>query len=459
MMIRKCLAVIVITLLMMTYSGFALGAISSEEANKLGTTLTGSGAQKEGNSDGTIPPYTGGLHKPIPDFPGPCKKPNGCGLRPDPFSNEKPLFSINAANMDQYADKLTEGTKAMLKKYSSTYRIDIYPTHRTVAFPQWVLDNTKRVAQKAKTAKNGLTLVDAHAGIPFPIPKTGNEAMWNHIVRFEGTPAYFHFIGAVVDRAGRMTIGQEALGEQRYPYWEINDKSGIFFYHKKYYYGPARLAGQVLLLQDPLDQYEKGRRVWQYLVGQRRVKLTPEIAFDTPDPGTEGVSTCDDAWMFNGSMERFDFKLVGKREIYVPYNDYKMTYQSTEADLFKKDHMNPDLVRWELHRVWVVDSTLKKGKRHTYSRRVYYIDEDSWHIIAKDEYDPRGALYRVGYAYMAPSYEVPCAQTLTQMHYDLISGQYVLQYPGKEKKTGMYYPDPEPNRYWTADDLAGSGIR
>jgi hypothetical protein len=458
MIIRKYSVLIVVTIVAILYAGFAFGAITAEEASKLGTTLTGVGAEKAGNADGSIPPYTGGLHKPLPGVTGICKKPNGCGLRPDPYSGDKPLFSITAQNMDQYADKLTEGTKAMLKMYKS-YRIDIYPTHRSVAMPQWVLDNTKAVAQTAKTTNNGLSLVDAHAGIPFPIPKTGNEAMWNHIVRFEGNPEYFSFIGAVVDRSGRMTIGQRALGMQRWPYWEPGDKSGVYFYHKKNYLGPARLAGQILLLEDPLQQYEKGRRVWQYLVGQRRVKLTPEIAFDTPDPGTEGVSTCDDAWMFNGSMERFDFKLIGKKDMYVPYNDYKMSYHSTDADLFKKDHMNPDLVRWELHRVWVVESTLKPGKRHTYSRRTFYIDEDSWHCIAKDAYDPRGALYRVGYAYMAPSYEVPCPESLTQIHYDQISGQYVLQYPGLDYKTGMYYPDLEPNRFWTADALTASGIR
>jgi hypothetical protein len=347
----------------------------------------------------------------------------------------------------------------MLKMYSNTYRLDIYPTHRTVAFPQWILDHTKKVAQTAKTADEGLTLVDAHDGIPFPIPKTGNEVMWNHVVRYEGNPQYFKFIAAVLDRAGRMTIGQEALGIQRYPYWEIGDKSGVFFYHKKYYIGPSRLAGQILLLRDPLDQYRTGRSVWQYLVGQRRVKLTPEIAFDTPDPGTAGVSTCDDAWMYNGSMERFDFKLIGKQEMYVPYNAYTMSYNSKNADLFWKGHMNPDLVRWELHRVWVVDSTLKSGKRHIYSRRIYYVDEDSWHCIAKDAYDPRGDLYRTAYAYMAPSYEVPCPQSLAQLHYDLISGQYVIQFAGLEKGSGIYYPDLEPEFYWTPGDLAGAGIR
>ncbi len=460
MKITKYSFMLGIAVLALCISITAYAAITQDEVNLLGTKLTPVGAQKEGNSEGTIPPYSGGLHKSIPGTKGICDNPKGCGLRPDPYAGETPLFSITSENMDQYAGKLSEGTKAMVKKYSKTLRLDIYKTHRSAAFPQWVLDNTKKVALTAQTKSNGLLLVNAHAGIPFPIPKTGYEVMWNQITRFEGILSAFEYKGIVIDRTGRPTLGQECLGFDYYPYWETDSKSDIYFYHKNYKRGPARIAGQTLLLQDPLDQYNRGRSVWQYLVGQRRVKLTPEIAFDTPDPGTGGVSTCDDAWMFNGSMERFDFKLIGKKEMYVPYNDFKLSYHVNSSELFRRGHMNPDDVRWELHRVWVVESTLKPGKRHTYSKRVYYIDEDSWHCLVKDEYDPRGQIYRVGYAYMAPSYEMPCPQSLAQAHFDLISGQYTINgWAGIEDKTGIYYPKLPPARFWTADDLVGGGVR
>ena len=34
----------------------------------------------------------------------------------DPFADDKPLFTIDAGNMDRYADKLPDGLKAMLKQ-------------------------------------------------------------------------------------------------------------------------------------------------------------------------------------------------------------------------------------------------------------------------------------------------------------------------------------------------------
>ena len=69
------------------------------------------------------------------------------------------------------------------------------------------------------------------------------------------------------------------------------------------------------MLVDPLDIGTKDRRAWSYLPGQRRVKVAPDLAYDTPNPGTAGATTFDDTFIFNGSMDRFDFKLVGKKEM------------------------------------------------------------------------------------------------------------------------------------------------
>src|SRR5437016_1340874 len=153
-------------------AAFSHAAVSAEEAKQLGTTLTPFGAEKAGNKEGTIPEYTGGLTTPPPGF---VKGP-GAKTRPDPFPEDKPLFSIDAKNMDKYADKLTEGAKAMMKKYPN-FRIDVYPSRRTVAYPQSVLDNTLKNATRCKTVEDGLAITpECAGGIAFPIPKTGYEA-------------------------------------------------------------------------------------------------------------------------------------------------------------------------------------------------------------------------------------------------------------------------------------------
>lgn len=430
----------------------AQAAITADEAKALGTTLTPVGAEKAGNKDGTIPAYDGGLKAAPAGFKA------GDGIRPDPFAGEKPRLVIDAKNMAQYADNLTDGTKALLQKYPG-FRVDVYPTHRTVAFPKFVTDNTAANAVQAKTANEGRSIEGAHAGFPFPIPKTGYEAMWNHLVRFNGQSYEAKYRNLNVDASGHSALATEGLSVQDFPFWDSSKQTADTYWRIKLTYtGPARRAGEALLIVDPLDIGNKDRRAWMYLPGQRRVKVAPDLSFDTPNPGTAGATTFDDTFIFNGSMDRFDFKLIGKKEMYVPYNDYAAVYQSKQDDLLKPNHLNPDLVRWELHRVWAVEATLRDGKRHVYSKRTFYLDEDSWAALASDNYDARGQLYRSGFAYMTPSYDLPAPYTDMFGHYDFASRVYSLT--GYIAETGgMRHTKPLSDREWTADSLAGAGVR
>jgi hypothetical protein len=438
--------------LALAYGGIAGAAASPEEVKKLGATLTAVGAEKAGNAAGTIPEYGGGLTTPPAEYKA------GSGMRPDPFASEKPLFAVDAKTMSQHEAQLTEGAKALMKAYPG-YRIDVYKTHRTAAFPKYVLDNTAANATRAKTTNDGRSMQGAHAGFPFPIPQNGYEAMWNHLVRFNGAAYESKYRNINVDSSGRPTLATEGLSVQEYPFWDAARKEAETYWRIKLTYtGPARRAGEALLIVDPLDIGQKDRRAWSYLPGQRRVKVAPDLSHDTPNPGTAGATTFDDTFIFNGSMDRFDFKLVGKKEMYVPYNAYRAVYQSKQADLLKPNHLNPDLVRWELHRVWVVEATLRPGKRHIYSKRVFYLDEDSWAALASDEYDARGQLYRAGFAYMAPSYDVPAPYTDMFSHHDLVARVYSVT--GYIAETGgLRHIKALADREWTADSLAGSGVR
>ena len=448
--LRQHLRLVAIAAAMVGFN--AQAAVSADEAKALGTTLTAIGAEKAGNKEGTIPAYTGGLTT------APAGYKPGDGVRPNPFAADKPRLSIDAKTMAAHADKLTEGTKALLQKYP-TFRVDVYPTQRSVAFPKFVADNTAKNAVRAKTLNDGRSIEGAHAGFPFPIPKDGYEAMWNHLVRFNGQAYEAKYRNLSVDASGRATLATEGVSVQEYPFWDTSKTSADTFWRIKLTYtGPARRAGEALMLVDPLDIGAKDRRAWSYLPGQRRVKVAPDLAHDTPNPGTAGATTFDDTFIFNGSMERFDFKLVGKKEMLVPYNTYAAVYQAKQDDLLKPNHLNPDLVRWELHRVWVVEARLKDGKRHVYGKRTFYLDEDSWMALASDEYDARGQLYRTGFAYMAPSYDVPAPYTDMFGHYDLVSRVYSLT--GFIAETGgLRHTKPLPEREWSADALAGAGIR
>jgi hypothetical protein len=433
-------------------AGGSARALTAEEAGKLGTTLTEVGAERAGNADGSIPEYTGGITTPPPSFKA------GSSFRPDPFAGETPVYVIDAKNVDKYADKLTEGVKALIKKHPG-YRLDVYKTHRSAAFPKSILENTKKAALAAKTANDGLSLVGVREAYPFPIPKSGNEAMWNHLVSYHGRALNFTMEGIYTNSSGRTTMVNLSNNWFEYPYWVPGEKSDIYYWLKTVMTGPPRRAGEGLLAIDPLDIAEKGRSAWQYLPGQRRVKLAPEIAYDTPDFNMSGVNTFDDVFLFNGAMDRYEFKLVGKKEMLVPYNCYKLVYDSTKEKAFGPKFINPDYVRWELHRVWVVEATLKPGKRHLYKKRVFFLDEDSWHALASDQYDGNGNLYRVGFAYLTPAYDELAPYALTHGFYDLIANSYTLNFYAAEHGGVKIFSKPFPPKERTPDSLAGAGIR
>lgn len=437
--------------LVLACTGTVWGAIGAEEAKRLGTSLTAIGAEKAGNAEGTIPAYTGGLTS------SPAGFTKGTRKRPDPFSKERPLYSIDVKNEAKYNDKLTEGAKALIKRFPS-YRIDVYPTHRTVAMPRAVQENTIKAAPVAKTSNNGLSLVGVHAAYPFPIPKNGNEAMWNHMLRYQGEALFLNMQAVYTNSAGTSTMVNQSDNPFEFPYWVPSDKTNDYWRLKTVMTGPARRAGEAILTIDPTDWFAKKRSAWQYLPGQRRVKMAPEIGYDTPDFNISGATTFDDVFIFTGAIDRYDFKLVGKKEMLIPYNSYKLVYQSTKEKLFGPKHLNPDYVRWELHRVWIVEATLKPGKRHLYSRRTFYLDEDSWFALASDEYDGHGKLYRTGFAYMAPSYDVSIPFAATHGIYDLVANSYTINFWVAENGE-MKHVKPFPAKEWSADSLAGSGVR
>jgi uncharacterized protein DUF1329 len=419
------------------------GAASPEEARQLGTTLTAVGAEKAGNKEGTIPEYTGGIAAPAGFEPG-------SGMRPDPFADEKPRLVISEQNVSKYEDNLTEGTKELLKRFP-TMRLDVYPTHRTVALPQRILDNTSKNATAATTNEDGSALENALPGYPFPIPKTGAEALWNHLLRYNGLgydgPRYENWS---VDAAGVPTLVGAA---DAYWAWPIYDpqKTGFlnnndpYWLNKLLFVEPARRNGEAMLIVNSVNPHTEPRKAWQYMVGQRRVKRLPALAPDSPS-------------LLNGAINNFDWKLVGKKEMYVPYSSYRLTYHKDAADITTPHHLNPDFVRWELHRVWVVEGTLKPGKMHIYKKRVFFLDEDSWAALASDQYDMKGQLYRSSFAFQSYSYDVQAPFNDTWAVYDFRTGVYnVTGLLGPHN--GLKYMTEMNEIAFAPEVMAGEGLR
>lgn len=444
--------------LVLALHGPAMAAVSQAEADKLGTTLTLFGAEQAASADGRIPAYEGGLTTAVDGY-----KP-GSGKYPDPFADEKPLYSINAANMGEHDAVLTEGSKALLKKYD-TFRIDVYPTHRTVAYPQAALDAMKGCAVNAKLTDDlGSGITGAFNCVPFPIPQNGMEVMWNHKTRALGK--YLSVINSESYNVG--TNGRAVLSSALDQYfhnvfWDpdakaLFDRDNFFSMFRVDYKMPARRAGEMLLLKDPANDLDIGRKAWSYLPGQRRVRLAPDVGHDTPNPTSAGMTTYDDNQL--GSLDRFDWKLVGKREMLIPYNNYRAIFWTPKDEMLTPHHGNPDAVRWELHRVWVVEATLKEGKRHVYSKRRYYIDEDSWAVSAAESYDSRGELWRVPLLMTVQAYdkETPFSGW-SSMYHDLNASTWSMYFLLSSDSSKVLYRDSHPAGYFTQEEMAGSGVR
>ena len=424
-MLQRALVSVGAVLALCTLAGEGQAAISAQEAARLGADLTPLGGEKAGNAAGTIPAWDGGLVS--------AEKAGISGYKPgthhpDPFANEKPLFTITSQNVAQYAANLTEGHKALLKNYKD-YVMHVYPSHRTAAYPQRIYDATKAVATTANLAPGGHGVTGSVIGIPFPIPKQGVEVFWNHVLRYRSDAAQRSIGQAAPTASGDYTLVKfhdEFYFVYSLPGAKEAELDNVILYFIQETVAPARLAGEILLVHETLDQSKENRRAWLYNPGQRRVRRAPNVAFDNPGTAADNQRTSDQFDMYNGSPERYDWKLVGKKEIYVPYNSYKLnSNQITYKDILKPQHINQDYARYELHRVWVVDSTLKSGTDHVYKRRTLYVDEDSWQILAVDCYDKRDQLWRVQEGHAMEYYELPILWTTLEVVMDLQNRRYL----------------------------------
>ena len=399
----------------------ATAELPADQIARLGADLTPLGGERAGNADGTIPEWTGGITEP------PAGYTVGEHHR-DPYGGDQPLFTINAANLDEHRDRLSIGHQRMLETYPS-FEMQVYPTRRSASVPQRIYDATRTIAATAKLVDDGNGVDGAVIGIPFPIPASGQEVIWNHLLRYRGETVACVVGLVAVTRGGAYTLVKNSLEiELRYslPGMTLEELGNTMIYYKQKVLAPARLAGDIVLVHETMNQVREPRNAWTYNPGQRRVRRAPNIAYDNPGTSSDGLRTADQIDMFNGAIDRYDWKLVGKRELYVPYNSYKLHSSDIGfSDILKPLHVNPELLRYELHRVWVVEATLKEGATHIYKRRTLYVDEDSWQILAADIYDNRDQLWRVSEGHLINYYEKPLMWPTLEVHTDLQAGRYL----------------------------------
>ncbi|WP_417661075.1 DUF1329 domain-containing protein [Pseudomonas sp.] len=416
-------------------AGVALQAqakVDNAQAARLGQDLTPLGGEVAGNLAGSIPRWEGGLATPPANYVS--------GMHhPDPYAGEQPLYRVNSQNISQYQAQLPAGLKVLLEN-NPDYYLRVFPTHRSAAAPQRIYDATRYNAVNAELISAGNGVLGVASGIPFPLPQNGQEAIWNHIMRYRGDQISF-----VTNQAAVLSNGAYNLLKLERDVYFLYGREGVtpkdldntLFYYKYKVIAPSKLAGSALVVQETLDQVLAIRKAWRFNRGERRVRRLPMLAYDTLQPDTNGMATADVVDSYNGAPNRYEWKLLGKQEMLVPYNSYAVHQKGIPYEtILKRNTINPELLRYELHRVWIVEADLRKGFSHPYAKRRFYIDEDSWQILAVDLYNKDGELSGLQESHPISYYDVPMFGSTLETIYDFKGERYFVD--GLDNNEPMY---------------------
>ncbi len=427
-----------------------LGRAQTAGPEALKSSLMPLGGERAGNADGSIPAWTGGYSTlPAGYQPG--------DPRPVPFGDEKPLLSITAQNMAQYKDKLCDGAIYLLTTYPN-YRIDVYQTHRTAIAPQWVYDNTYSNASTAQISADGNSISNCYGGTPFPIPTNGHEVVWNHLLAWKGQTIQDNIVGYTVTTNGEVIFGASIEEVVAFPYYFQGQQAnfnGFYLEFTTKFLAPPDQVGNATFATQPINPTILAPKSFQYLVGQRRVREAPQLQYDTPNYFTNGIGDFDEFQVFYGPLDEYDFNLVGKKEMYVPYNCNKAMFAPATEQLLGHFY-SPDFARWELHRVWVVEMTVKAGKRNVDARRLLYVDEDSWNALLCDIYDSTNSLWKWEFSLPFALADIPCLLGSTSLiQYDFHAGVYAAnQFIDSSIKQPWKPLHQMPSDYFTPGQLA-----
>lgn len=438
-------------------AGSAAAGVPEAQVHRLDGDLTPLGAERAGNEDGSIPAWEGGLSS----VPGNVSFRQGAGQYPDPFAEDPVLFTITRDNSAEQEAVLTPGQKAMLRIYPQ-YKLNVYRSRRTCALPASIYEATKANAARGELGGGGDSLSQVLRGTPFPIPSNAYEIVWNHNLRYRGYKVARTFVSAAPTRDGTFTpikVKDELVFDYAAPdNSSFEDLDNTSFRYLQETLSPARRAGQLLLVHEIMDSRKDERRSWQYTVGRTdsspRVQRTSAINYDTPQIYSDAMSTADSFDVFSGPLDRFDWTVVGRSERYVAYNSYNLSSPSHKyTEIMQPGHLNQDLVRYEKHRVWEVEATLKPTQRHVYSRRVAYFDEDGYNMVSGELYDARGGLWRVQEAHLIQYYDVPTCFNASDVVYDITEGRYVVQNLKNEEEGISFHADYLDDKMFIPEEL------
>ena len=342
---------------------------------------------------------------------------------PDPFSEDKIIFTITNENYLEFSENLlTNGQVEMFKKYPETFKMNIYKSRRSCAVPPEVLSLTK---SNATLTDEGEGIEGVIGSIPFPQPSEALHHVWNHILRYRGVEISGSSPFFIIDPDGSRILGAgEAIAKNYWNPFTKNDKGLQGMLMTKVTH-PPRLADASALVIESLNAYMTPRRAWVYNPGTRRVRRAPDIAYDYKPSASQGLTTTDQFDGFNGAKDRYNWESLGSQVRLMPYNAYKF-HETPMEEVLNPYHVNQDYLRYELVNVNVVSAELKKDKRHIIPKRVMYFDVDSHNMLVEETFDSNSEIMAYREFPLINFYDQPMCLSIHSATYDFDTRRYQL---------------------------------
>jgi len=389
------------------------------------------GSERNGNDDGSIPAWQGDK-----DY---------ADKKYSELVSETPLFEITENNYNQYAEYLSDGQKALFATYPSSFKMPVYTSYRLHNIPDHFASATFKNKQDAILIDDGNGLDNVWPGIPFPSPDNALEIIWNHTTSWRGLSFSASYTEASIRPNEATTIIKSKL-DFASPFHDPNREkysgNGKLFYFLATTYSPALLAGGATLVHESTQPRLSPRKTWIYVKGNKRVQRLPSLTHDGPNMNSEHIRVIDEVNLFNGAPDRYNWKIIAKKEHFIPYNNNRLAARDKDiGTILGSSHIDPNMARYEKHRVWVVEGTLKDSENHLYKKRVFYIDEDSWLIVLAEQYNDKDELWRTSSSYIKYYPDMPGTFTVLDSFHDLSTNNYYIQAITQQNKKAIEFFD------------------
>ena len=342
---------------------------------------------------------------------------------PDPFSEDKIIFTITNENYLEFSENLlTRGQIEMFIKYPKTFKMHIYKSRRSCAVPPEVYALTK---SNAILTDEGEGIEGIVGSIPFPQPSEALHHVWNHILRYRGVEISGSSPFFIIDPDGSRVLGAgEAIAKNYWNPFTKNEKGLQGMLMTKVTH-PPRLADASALVIESLNAFKTPRKAWVYNPGTRRVRRAPDIAYDYKPSASQGLTTTDQFDGFNGAKDRYNWKSLGLQVKLMPYNAYKF-HETPIDEVLDPYHVNQDFLRYELVNVNVVKAELKNDKRHIIPERVMYFDVDSHNMLVEETFDANSEIMAYREFPIINFYDQPMCLSIHSATYDFATRRYQL---------------------------------